>query len=185
MLKTCNDLATAMKGIFDNNKNYNITFQAQSGLGITDGITSASWVDEFGTFKATISLNDNVLKNATKEYILITMYHEVIHAYLGYEKFKLGDTVFQEKYPNVIVGYDYAADGTIINRYTFIAEHQQLGSFLTILQNILSEYNPSLPPETIKAMAKAGIATMTAEERTLNQNERDTTLGKNQGTKCQ
>ncbi|WP_223606820.1 hypothetical protein [Chryseobacterium sp. OSA05B] len=70
------------------------------------------------------------------------------------------------------------------SRYTFIDEHQQLGAFLTTLQNILSAYNPSLPPEIIKAMAKAGITTMTPEEIKLNKNERDTMLGKHKGTKC-
>jgi len=33
-------------------------------------------------------------------------------------------------------------------------------------------------------MAKAGITTMTDAEKTLNKNERDTTLGKHTGTKC-
>ncbi|UWX60622.1 hypothetical protein N0B40_19820 [Chryseobacterium oranimense] len=179
-----NDIAVAMKGIFNNNKDYNIIFKAKSGLGIVDGTTFSSFSTEFGTFKATINLNDDVLRNATKEYILVTMYHEVIHAYLDYEKFKLGDTAFQEQYPSVVVGYDYAADGTMVNRYTFIEGHQQLGTFLTTLQNIVSNYNPSLPTETVKAIAKAGITTMTIAERDLNQNERDTSLGKQKGTKC-
>ncbi|CEJ71167.1 hypothetical protein BN1195_03511 [Chryseobacterium oranimense G311] len=179
-----NDIAVAMKGIFNNNKDYNIIFKAKSGLGIVDGTTFSSFSTEFGTFKATINLNDDVLRNATKEYILVTMYHEVIHAYLDYEKFKLGDTAFQEQYPSVVVGYDYAADGTMVNRYTFIEGHQQLGAFLTTLQNIVSNYNPSLPTETVKAIAKAGITTMTITERELNQNERDTSLGKQKGTKC-
>ncbi|MCT2561363.1 hypothetical protein [Chryseobacterium herbae] len=173
-----------MKGVFNNNKNYNIIFRAKNGLGETDGETFISHVDEFGTYKAIINLNDNVLTNAAQEYILVTMYHEVVHAFLGYEKFRLGNEAFQEQYPSVIVGSDYAADGTMVNRYTFIDEHHQVGAFLTTLQNILSAYNPSLSQETIKAMAKAGITTTTAAERELNKNERDTTLGKHKGTKC-
>ncbi|WP_123943774.1 hypothetical protein [Chryseobacterium sp. G0186] len=179
-----NDIAEAMKSIFDNNENYDIIFKIKSGLGNVDGTTFSSFSTEFGTFRATINLNDNVLRNATKEYILVTMYHEVVHAYLDYKKFKLGDVAFQDQYPSVIVGYDYVADGTMVNRYTFIEGHQQVGAFLTTLQNILSNYNPSLPIETVKAMAKAGITTMTNEEKELNQNERDTSLGKQKGTKC-
>uniref|UniRef100_UPI003AF58A05 hypothetical protein n=1 Tax=Chryseobacterium bernardetii TaxID=1241978 RepID=UPI003AF58A05 len=179
-----NDIAEAMKSIFNSNENYDIIFKAKSGLGNVDGTTSSSFSTEFGTFKATINLNDNVLRNATKEYILVTMYHEVVHAYLDYEKFKLGAVAFQEHYPSVIAGYDYAADGTMVNRYTFIEGHQQVGAFLTTLQNILSNYNPTLPIETVKAMAKAGITTMTNAEKELNQNERDTSLGKQKGTKC-
>ncbi|WP_160138073.1 hypothetical protein [Chryseobacterium sp. c4a] len=173
-----------MKNIFSNSKDYNITFKAKSGLGDVDGTTFSSYSSEFGTFKAVINLNDNVLKNATKEYILVTMYHEAVHAYLDYEKFRLGTETFQTQYPSVIVGYDYAADGTMVNRYTFIEGHQQVGGFLTTLQNILTTYNSSLPIETAKAMAKAGITTMTSTENQLNRNERDTTLGKHKGTKC-
>jgi len=179
-----NDIATAMNGIFNNNENYDIIFRAKSGLGQVDGTTYSSYSPEFGTFKATINLNDNVLTNATKEYILVTMYHEVIHAYLDYEKLRLGNEAFEEQYPSVIAGYDYATDGTMVNRFTFIAGHQQLGAFLTTLQNILSAYNPNLSLETIKAMAKAGITTMTTAEIELNKNERDTSLGKQKGTKC-
>ncbi|MDM1554156.1 MULTISPECIES: hypothetical protein [Chryseobacterium] len=179
-----NDIAVAMKGVFNNNKNYNIIFKAKSGLGDVDGTTFSSFSTEFGTFKATINLNDDVLRNATKEYILVTMYHEVVHAYLDYEKFKLGAVAFQEQYPHIIAGYDYTADGTMVNRYTFMEGHQQLGAFLTTLQNILSNYNPSLPTETVKAMAKTGITTVTHAEKVLNQNERDTSLGKQKGTKC-
>lgn len=179
-----NDIATAMNGIFNNNENYDIIFRAKSGLGEVDGTTHSSYSSEFGTFKAIINLNDNVLTNATKEYILVTMYHEVVHAYLDYEKFRLGNEAFEEQYPSVIVGYDYAADGTMVNRFTFIDGHQQLGAFLTTLQNILSAYNPNLPPETVKAIAKAGITTMTTAEIELNKNERDTSLGKQKGTKC-
>ncbi|MDR3022849.1 hypothetical protein [Chryseobacterium sp.] len=179
-----NDIAKAMNDIFNKNENYNIIFKPKSGLGNVDGTTFSSFSNEFGTFKATINLNDNILKNATKEFILVTMYHEVLHAYLDYEKFKLGVDVFQEKYPGVIIGYDYAVDGTIINRFTFIEGHQQLGGFLTTLQNILSSYNPALPLETVKALAKSGITTVTAQERELNKNERDISLGKQKGTKC-
>lgn len=57
-------------------------------------------------------------------------------------------------------------------------------AFLITIQNILYAYNPSLPPETIKAMAKARITTMTLEESKLNKDERYTTLGKHKGTKC-
>jgi hypothetical protein len=112
------------------------------------------------------------------------MYHEVVHAFLDYEKFRLGDTPFQEQYPGVIVGYDYTPDGTIVNRYTYINGHQQLIPFLTTLQNILSSYNPNLPNDVIVAMARTGITTTTQEQKQLNSNEKNTTLGNYTGTKC-
>jgi hypothetical protein len=180
-----NDLAASMRQVFQNNKNYNITFKPKSGLGDIDGETSSAYNAEFDKFNAVINLNDEVLLNATKEYILVTMYHEVIHAFLRAEKVRLGDVAFHEQYPSVIVGYDYAPNGTIINRFTFMPNHQQLMPFLTTLKNIISSYNPNLPSNVVTAMAKAGITTMTPEESELNNNERNTLLGKQKGTKCQ
>lgn len=179
-----NDIALAMRNIFQNNKNYNIYFRAKSGLGNVDGETFSSFSKEFNTFRSVIYLNDIVLQNATKEYILITMYHEVIHAFLDYEKYRLGDSAFHDQYPGVLVGYDNDTNGRQINRYTFLPQHNQLGAFLSQLENILSNYNPNLPSATVKAIAKAGITTMTAQENQLNQNERNTVLNSYVGTKC-
>jgi len=180
-----NDLAMSMQQIFQNNKKYNIKFKPKSGLGNTDGVTYYSTKPEFGTFTATIYINDQVLTNATKEYILVTMYHEVLHAFLDYELFTLGSTAFHEKYLGVIVGYDYAADGTVINRFKYVDDNQQqMIPFLTTLQNILSAYNPNLSQDVVVAMSRAGITTLTPAQAVLNSNERDTTAGNHQGTKC-
>ena len=179
-----NDIAQSMKSIFLNNKNYNIIFRAKSGLGTVDGTTFSTYSTEFGTFKSVIYLNDNVLQNATKEYILVTMYHEVIHAFLDYEKFRLGNAAFLIAHPYVLVGYDYDANGLIVNRYTFLPQHQEVGAFLSHLENIIKTYNPNLPSATVKALAKAGITTMTPQEQQLNQNERDTSSNNYLGTKC-
>jgi hypothetical protein len=178
-----NDLATAMRQIFQNNDNYNIIFRPKSNMGNVDGTTFSSHTNT-GAFTAIINLNDQILTNATKEFILVTMYHEVIHAFLDYEKFRLGDTAFQEQYPGVIIGYDYTADGTIVNRYTYIEGHQQLIPFLATLESILSAYNPNLPHNVIVAMARTGITTTTQEQKQLNSNEKNTTLGNYNGTKC-
>lgn len=178
-----NELAASMKQIFQNNKDYNITFKAKSGLGDTDGITFSSHTN-LNTFNAVIHLNDQVLLYSTKEFILVTMYHEVVHAFLDYERFRLGDIAFEDQYPGVIVGYDYAADGTPINRYTYVEGHQQLIPFLTTLQNIISAYNPNLPQDVVVAMARTGITTRTPEQVQLNNNEKNTLLGKQKGTKC-
>jgi hypothetical protein len=98
-----NSIASNMRQIFQNNTKYNITFRAKSGLGTTDGETFATYSTEFDTFNAVINLNDEVLLNATKEYILVTMYHEVLHAFLKYQLYKLGNTEFQAQYPGVTV----------------------------------------------------------------------------------
>lgn len=179
-----NDLAKLLNDLFKNSDKYNITFKPKSGLGETDGITSSGGSKEFGTFKVTIFLNDQVLKNATKEYILITMYHEVVHAYLDYEKFTLGNAEFEKQFPNIVVGNEYLPDGTIKNRYFFDDNHVQFGPYLSELKQILKSYNSGLSDETVSALAKFGITGLTDKEKEINKNERDTTKGTYTGTKC-
>lgn len=178
-----NNIGDMMKSVFQNNDNVNIKFRPKSGMGNVDGTTFASYTN-MGTFNATININEDILNHATKEYILVTLYHEVLHAYLGYEKFRLGDEAFYEEYPSVVVGIDYDASGVAINRFTFLSDHGQLGPYINDLQGILLDYNPSLPPEVARAMAKAGITKLTPEESALNGAERDTSKGKSKGSVC-
>lgn len=178
-----NSIGDMMKSVFQNNNDVNLKFRPKSGLGIVDGTTFVSYTD-MGTFNATININEDILKNATKEYILVTLYHEVLHAFLGYEKYRLGDEAFYDQYPSVVVGVEYDASGVAINRYTFLPDHGQLGPYLNDLQDILLAYNPSLPPEVASAMAKAGITKLTPKESALNSAERDTSKGKSKGTSC-
>lgn len=79
-----NDLARLLKDTFDTNDKVNITFKAKEGMGSVDGIKSFTEYKN-GVFNTTIDLNADVLKYATQEYILVTMYHEFIHAYLSYQ----------------------------------------------------------------------------------------------------
>lgn len=49
-----------------------------------------------------ITLNTNILDSASQEYILVTMYHEVLHAYLYSLKQELGAVAFQQNYPTIV-----------------------------------------------------------------------------------
>ena len=187
-----NELATALNKIFKNSDKYDIVFRPKTGMGTTDGETKSMIVKEFGTFKATIDLNDQVLQNASKEYILVTMYHEVVHAYLKYELMWLGQAKFEESYPMYGFSYDKDANGNV-NRIFFIDDHQEFGLFLNTLEDIVSSYNTQHSPnnplskETIKAMAKTGATRTTQQEFDLNEKERGTNATKHgapNGTKC-
>lgn len=65
-----NDISASMRNVFQNNKNYEIIFRAKTGLGIVDGETFYSYSKQFDNFRSVINLNDQILQNATKEYIL-------------------------------------------------------------------------------------------------------------------
>lgn len=42
------------------------------------------WMPQLDGLLFTIDLNKNVLSNASKEYIMVTVFHELLHAYMGY-----------------------------------------------------------------------------------------------------
>ncbi|CAI9682483.1 hypothetical protein [Elizabethkingia anophelis] len=188
-----NELANALNKIFKNSDKYNITFKAGMMSDADDGYTRSAPKKEVDKFYATITLNDKMLSSATKEYILITMYHEVIHAYLGYELMQLGDIKFREKYPMYLFYNDYDSSGNVKTRFTFKEEHTEFGSFMDTLTNVITSYNSSkspnnpLPAETIKAMVKSGVTSLSPTEKDLNERERGfdpQKYGNPNGTKC-
>ncbi|MDX8569417.1 hypothetical protein OZ668_15560 [Elizabethkingia sp. HX XZB] len=187
-----NDLGTILNKIFKNSDKYKITFRSKSNMGMDDGQTGGAF-NQAGKFFATIDLNEDVLKNATKEYILVTMYHEVIHAYLDFEKGRLGDQKFSEAYPMFGFTYDKDNNGDPIKRIYFLESHQEYGQFLDTLEDIIFSYNTQHSPnnplsrETIRAMAKSGVTKLSQNEYDLNQRERGTNVKQNgtpNGTKC-
>ncbi|MEN5132672.1 hypothetical protein [Elizabethkingia anophelis] len=188
-----NELANVLNKIFKNSDKYRITFKAGTMPDTKDGETKTLSKKEADRFFATITLNEKMLTSATKEYILITMYHEVIHAYLGYELMQLGDTKFQEKYPMYLFYNDYDSSGNVIRRFTYKQDHNEFGIFMDTLINIISSYNSSKSPsnllssEAIKAMAKGGVTSVSSTEYDINQREKgfDTKkYGTPNGTKC-
>ncbi|OPB91777.1 hypothetical protein BAS06_00720 [Elizabethkingia miricola] len=188
-----NELGNVLNKIFKNSDKYNITFKAKTGMPPSkDGETNAPPRKDLDRFYATISLNSDMLQNATKEYILVTMYHEVIHAYLSYELTRLGQVEFENAYPKLGFIYDKSANGDITRIYVTEKDHLEFGQFIDTLENIITSYNSEnspnnkMSPETARAMAKYGITALTVDEKKLNDREQglNQTLGQQQGTKC-
>ncbi|MDQ8749001.1 hypothetical protein [Elizabethkingia miricola] len=186
-----NNIAKLLRDTFGVNENINVTFKADPNMSpIDDGETVGKGNVTSQKLSMTISLNANMLQTATKEYILVTMYHEVIHAYLSYQRLVLGKESFEEKYPKIDC-YDVTnSKGEVTQRFTFINNsqtdgHPRFTSFIDSLENAISTYNPSLSKDIVKAMARAGIfSDLSDSEIVLNQNERDTSKGLSKGTSC-
>jgi len=190
-----NDLGTILNKIFKNSDKYNINFKVSKILDAsspTDGRTQPSdFKKENDKFTATIFLNKAVLENATKEYILVTMYHEVVHAYLDFELYKLGKQEFTLKYPGLVVDrventFDEAGNQYITQAFVYYPDHTEAASYIGTLENIIKEYNPKFPAEAAKVLAKSGMVYLTPDEMKINERERgiDKTLGQQEGTKC-
>lgn len=198
-----NDIAKLLKETFGGDSKYDITFTEDENLrkkGI-DGQANASNATKISEdeiiFRSNIYLNPDILENATQEYILVTMYHEVIHAFLNYEETRLRGKIlpngkfdnseFEHKYPDVkIVELEYGNKNKV-KKYQLLQEqgHNRFAPFIEKLAQSIISFNPKIPLKTARAMAKMGIVdekSMSNEEKQLSGYQRKGTDPK--GTKC-
>lgn len=137
-------------------------------------------------FNSTISINEDIMKYASKEYILVTMYHELLHAYIALEKVRLSPTEFATKYPSINAAFVFGPGGAFdFTKPIFVKGHGVMGEyFINGLINAVKSYNPSLSDSTATALAVSGMFNQSTNLKLLNQNERDTRKGLYVGTKC-
>lgn len=95
----------------------------------------------------------DVLKYATQEYILVTMYHEFIHAYLSYQVSTLPYDQYTAKFPKVSEYEVKDSNGNIIKKYALIKDHKNYGSFIESLKNSIISFNPVIT-SSYEALAK-------------------------------
>lgn len=192
-----NDIAKILRETFGTNNNINVTFKEKNSLrGTTTSGETTRLKSSEGIIDIEIGLNPDILNSATKEYILATMYHEVIHAFLRVELAKLGESAFYKKYPNSFIHngtglLEYNEKGVIkyipYSKIEFvIGDHFQLEPFINNLANAIQSFNPNMPTEVTKALAKVGIIQqkdLSPKEIEYNFNEK---VGNNNkiGTKC-
>ncbi len=192
-----NDIAKILRETFGTNNNINVTFKEKNSLrGTTTSGETTRLKSSEGIIDIEIGLNPDILNSATKEYILATMYHEVIHAFLRVELAKLGESAFYKKYPNSFIHngtglLEYNEKGVIkyipYSKIEFvIGDHFQLEPFINNLANAIQSFNPNMPTEVTKALAKVGIIQqkdLSSKEIEYNFNEK---VGNNNkiGTKC-
>ncbi|MCT4143124.1 hypothetical protein HZP66_02645, partial [Elizabethkingia anophelis] len=156
-----NNIAMLLRNIFGNNDSYNITFttdkfEEKDGL-IVDG--QRRYLGQTSTsMDIAIALNQDMLETATQEYILSTMYHEVIHAYLDYEKLHLSSSEFQQKYPDVDYYIVKDAQGKEFTKFQFLnTDHNRYGNFIEQIANAIQSFSPNFPREKAMDLAMSGV----------------------------
>lgn len=78
-----NRITNLIRDVFGESEEFNIIFEnSDLNDNSLDGITGTSFTNSAITF--TITLNDGALGSASKEYIMVTVFHELLHAYMGY-----------------------------------------------------------------------------------------------------
>ena len=192
-----NDIARLMRNTFGTSDKFNVIFKEKNSLrGTTTSGETTRLKSSESIIDIEIGLNPDILNSATKEYILATMYHEVIHAFLRVELAKLGESAFYKKYPNSFIHngtglLEYNEKGVIkyipYSKIEFvIGDHFQLEPFINNLADAIQSFNPNMPTEVTKALAKVGIIQqkdLSPKEIEYNFNEK---VGNNNkiGTKC-
>ena len=177
-----NKLSNLLNSLFGGNQTkINLTFYAKDyGNPNQDGGMRGG--TGIHPYNAKIYLSNFILQNSTKEYILTTMYHEVWHAFLEAEKYQLGNTQFNVKYPE-IESYQ-SADGS---KYLYKNDgmHARFDPFIGLMKEELRAFNPTLSNDVIDALVTTGIIdNRLPQDIILNLNERDVTKGKYKGQKC-
>ena len=149
-----NDIARLMRNTFGTSDKFNITV---SNKHLIEATGSSSGQDNHGIINCNIILNDNMLKTASKEYILITLYHEVIHCFFIVEKERLGEIGFKQKYPYVRQISLPVGNGNEERKYLLMNKHNEFGPFLENLAQSILSLNPTFPIEKARALAKEGV----------------------------
>ena len=188
--KTLNSEISNILGMFGSDDNYNIRIHNMSLGNTTDAAEtrSAKIVDNDGnyTLNCDIYLNDDVIRGASQEYILATIYHEVIHAFLRTERETLGEKAFNQKYPSVYSKEFFVGNRKQKKMYVLMKDeqHDRFSNFIeSLAQSIMSFPNTKISLETARAMAKVGVVekeSLSERENYLNNQQK---LGKS-GIPC-
>ena len=189
--KTLNSEISNILGMFGSDDNYNIRIHNKSFAtdpehkGDVAYTKSNGSIDNYNnhTLNCDIYLNDDIISSASQEYILTTIYHEVIHAYLNAESQILGQEAFNKKYPFVKQQY-LSIGGEPVRRYVFLDRHERFAPFIeSLARSIMSLPGTNISYETAIAMAKAGVVediSLSEREKYLDQQQK---LGKS-GIPC-
>lgn len=187
-----NDIAKLLQETFGVSDKVNITFIARNLGEKIDGkvlphsksimVGNELYADQY------IAINTTVLENSSQEYILVTMYHEVLHAYLNCQQTILGDIEFNRKYPNIQQIYLPFDNTERVKKYRIKQGenyHGDIAHFLKQLANTIISFNPKISMEEAYVMAKVGIVEdehFSDKEVSINEEYRN---GKaKNGTKC-
>lgn len=178
------DLSSLIENAFNKNDRINLTIEPDYSLRGTskDGILGQSSKFTHNNqlyFNISVGINPDVLKNATKEYILVTIYHETIHAYLALKRLELGETEFNNQFIGI-----YVNGGRLIGVQDPQHWSMAYANFVNGLKNMILSYNPSFNPDRAHALALGGIISLTPAQTAINQQERNTTNFGYTGTKC-
>ncbi|HFK5528960.1 TPA: hypothetical protein ACGZ99_003032 [Elizabethkingia anophelis] len=187
-----NNISTLLKDTFGNNNKTNITFkvdaiESEDPNYIINAATNYPPIED-GKFNATVTLNKEMVQVATQEYIASVMYHEIVHAYLGYEYNILGPSAFEQKYPAMET---YVVSSTRKFRFKDDYQHTRYAPFIDRMADSIMDFsvknnpNSTFTKESAKAIAMGGLFKDLSIAIKQIINDESTSNSHSQGTKCQ
>ncbi|EQB93369.1 hypothetical protein C874_01205 [Elizabethkingia anophelis 502] len=175
-------LSNIIKTTFKNNDNVNVTFTAQD---FTDPNLEGHFIEDkvktqtTGIIHFNIEISKKILQNATQEYVLSVMYHELVHAYLAHEWDRLGADAYHQQYPYL---ESYTVGGEM--KFKFISgDHQAYSPFISMIADAIQAYNPNFPRRLANNLAMGGLTNGVDEGIGTRKNERESNQSA-AGTKC-
>lgn len=179
------DISNLINNAFGRNDKTNILIKAENSLigstidGRRNGGTQFYNNSGTKTYTFTIELNPDVLLHSTKEYILVTLYHEALHAYIDMKKVELSAIEFESQFSGL-----YVNNGRLIG--VVDEAHWPMGysRFINGLRDVILAYNPNFNSDRAYALALGGINILSSAQRTINLQERNTSMPGYTGTKC-
>ncbi len=184
--KLSDSISSMIKSVFGINESLNLLYSVDPNLA---GTTEDGYYNHInyigGNAYYLISLNPTTLLNASKEYILATMIHEALHAYIRNKKNTLDSTTFNQEFP--LYGTYKSND----------PDHQLMATqFLNSFIKTLSGFNSNLDLSAARAICLAGLygtdywktlsdSTSLKQKNLADRNVNDTTsYGHYKGTIC-
>ncbi len=153
-----------LQDVFGVNDSVNITFVAKTFTdSLLDGRTIEAQRNANGILNYKIQLNTYMLNIASKDYIIATLLHESIHAYLYYKRVTLDSIAFNQQFP--------LYDSTPTN----MGQHLQMAaSYVQVITDVLKSFNPTLNNATnsqyAEALAWGGLDSTPAFQNNTNPN---------------
>ncbi|MBZ4192657.1 hypothetical protein [Niabella beijingensis] len=195
VIKSSNCISGMLRSVFNDSTTGNNLVFASRALTKDDGLFQgkvSGYKDVYGSYTVggTIYLDDSLLNFGTKEIILSTMLHEILHAYLALEHARLGEAVFAAKYPSISVYLQDDPNSPLDKIYQFKTSdnHGAMASnYRNDIRAVILQYNPNLPYDVGDALSVNGFFEPTSfpsGAMILVANERNAFNNLNKGTKC-
>ncbi|MBB6269988.1 hypothetical protein HDF26_000415 [Pedobacter cryoconitis] len=171
-----NDIAKILQKTFAQKDLINLTFEPRPSISGTK--TDGELISSSGS-NYVVGINPDILTNSTKEYILVTLYHEGLHAYFSEKKRLLGDAEFERQFLGINVN-----GGRLIAVQN--EGHWPMGYDMYIrgLKDAILSLNPNFGADRALALAEAGIIQLEPSGSIINDQERDTRKPGYTGNKC-